>query len=140
VKADFVLDASVLVGWLSPRQADAYSDAIRVKLETAQALAPALLRAEYVNFLCTQVRKGVLTDKQAHSLLTSLGELPLRLDETPPSDAMLLSIALQFGLTSYDAFYLELSMRTGLPLATRDEALRTAARQARVELVPGLPG
>jgi predicted nucleic acid-binding protein len=135
VKADFVVDASVLAGWLSPRQADAYSDAIRVMLETACALAPPLLRAEYVNFLCTQVRKGVFSDEQAHELLMLLGELPIRLDRMPPSDAMLLSIALQFGLTSYDALYLELSMRTGLPLATRDKALRMAAGQARVGLV-----
>jgi predicted nucleic acid-binding protein len=139
MKTEFVLDASVLVGWLSPRQADAYSDAIRAMLETAYALAPALLRAEYVNFLCTQVKKGVFSDQRARELLALLGTLPIRLDRTPPSDATLLSIALQFGLTSYDALYLELSMRAGLPLATRDDALRAAAGAARVGLVPGFP-
>jgi predicted nucleic acid-binding protein len=35
-----------------------------------------------------------------------------------------------FGLTMYDAAYLELALRRGLPLASLDEQLRAAMRKA----------
>jgi predicted nucleic acid-binding protein len=41
-----------------------------------------------------------------------------------------------YHLTAYDAAYLELAMRAGLPLATQDERLRAAATQAGVPLIP----
>jgi predicted nucleic acid-binding protein len=50
---------------------------------------------------------------------------------------MTLALAGKHGLTSYDAAYLELALRRGLPLATRDRELRKAARSERVPLLPG---
>jgi predicted nucleic acid-binding protein len=44
----------------------------------------------------------------------------------------LLSLALRFQLTSYDAAYLELALRLQLPIATRDDALAEAAWAAGV--------
>jgi predicted nucleic acid-binding protein len=44
----------------------------------------------------------------------------------------LLSLALRFQLTSYDAAYLELALRLQLPIATRDDALVEAAWAAGV--------
>ncbi|MCU0966242.1 MAG: hypothetical protein MUF08_14610 [Burkholderiaceae bacterium] len=42
---------------------------------------------------------------------------------------------LRFGLSSYDAAYLELALRRQLPVATQDEALRAAALAAGVGCV-----
>jgi len=42
----------------------------------------------------------------------------------------------QHKLTAYDATYLELALRRGLPLATRDKPLAAAAQKAGVELLP----
>ena len=39
------------------------------------------------------------------------------------------------GLTTYDAAYLDLAMREGLPLATQDGDLRLAAARVGVELI-----
>ena len=50
--------------------------------------------------------------------------------------ATLLSLALRFQLTSYDAAYLELAMRASLPLATLDKDLRSAARKVGVTVLP----
>jgi len=58
--------------------------------------------------------------------------LPIRIDRSPPSPAALLHLAMRFGLTSYDAAYLELAMRLQLPIATRDHALADAAWAAGV--------
>jgi predicted nucleic acid-binding protein len=44
-------------------------------------------------------------------------------------------MALQYGLTSYDAAYLHLAMRLQLPIATKDSALREAATRAGVSIV-----
>jgi len=41
----------------------------------------------------------------------------------------------QYSLTAYDAAYLDLALDSGLPLATLDEDLASAARKARVRLV-----
>jgi predicted nucleic acid-binding protein len=45
-----------------------------------------------------------------------------------------LSVAREHDLSAYDAAYLELALRKGLPLATLDTRLRNAARRAGVEL------
>ena len=41
-------------------------------------------------------------------------------------------LAARHGLSAYDAAYLELAMRRGLPLATRDDALLAAMTKAGV--------
>jgi predicted nucleic acid-binding protein len=45
-----------------------------------------------------------------------------------------MALALRHGLTLYDAVYLELAMRRGLPLASSDKALRRAAAAEGVTL------
>jgi len=46
-----------------------------------------------------------------------------------------LDLARQFRLSAYDAAYLELALREQLPLATLDDALQNAAREAGVALI-----
>ena len=48
-----------------------------------------------------------------------------------------MALAHEHGLTAYDAAYLELAMRLGLPLATGDRSLAAAARRAAVVLLNG---
>lgn len=48
------------------------------------------------------------------------------------SGCPLFELAMRFNLSSYDAAYLELAMRHGLPLATQDEQLKLAATAAKV--------
>lgn len=43
-----------------------------------------------------------------------------------------LSLARRFKLSAYDATYLELALRLGLPLATLDRTLKAAAKGAGV--------
>jgi predicted nucleic acid-binding protein len=46
-----------------------------------------------------------------------------------------LLLAVDYGLTAYDAVYLELAQRRKLPLATLDDDLRKAAKKAKVKLI-----
>ncbi len=52
-----------------------------------------------------------------------------------PGPGAILSLALRYDLSSYDAAYLELALRKQLPIATQDEALREAAWAAGVGVV-----
>ena len=57
-----------------------------------------------------------------------------RLTLRPAWDAVI-RVATKHHLTAYDATYLELAKRTGLPLATLDGELRKAVQAANVVLV-----
>jgi len=123
----FVLDNSVLVGWFLGNQADSYSDAVAAQLKCVDAHAPWLLQLEFTNVLRTACRRRAVPVETAHTIIDVINQLPIHIDQTPPQPATLLSLALRFGLTSYDAAYLELALRLQRPLATRDSDLAEAA-------------
>jgi predicted nucleic acid-binding protein len=49
----------------------------------------------------------------------------------------ILPIAREYGLSAYDAAYLDVAVRHGVPLATLDSALRKAGQKAGVEIFTG---
>ena len=71
--------------------------------------------------------------------LTELGALAITVDAETDANAWAATLRLskRFGLTVYDAAYLELAQRRKLPLATLDRALRAAARAAGMETLGG---
>ncbi len=128
----FVLDNSVLCGWFLASQASDYGDAIAHQLSQVDAHAPWLLQLEFSNVLRTACRRGTLPIALAREIVDRVTQLPIRIDGSPPLPATLLSLALRFNLTSYDAAYLELALRLQLPIATRDGDLAEAAWAAGV--------
>ena len=70
-------------------------------------------------------------------VLSELNDLPIVLDDETAAQAWSATIQLaeRHRLTVYDAAYLELAQRRGLPLASLDQELRTAAEVAGVALV-----
>lgn len=132
----FVLDNSVVAGWLLDSQASAYSDAIAQRLQTTRAIAPTLLPLEYTNVLRTACKRQKLIAAQAQEMLAVLAALPIDIDTAAPNPAQVFDLALRYDLTSYDALYLDLALRRSLPIATQDRALADAALVAGVGLVP----
>ncbi|MFN6337259.1 MAG: type II toxin-antitoxin system VapC family toxin [Cyanobacteriota bacterium] len=132
VATPFVLDNSVLCGWFLAAQATPYTEAVARQLPQSTAHAPWLLQLEFTNVLRTACRRGGLTLASAREIVDQVALLPIRIDPSPPPPASLLSLALRFQLTSYDAAYLELALRLQLPIATRDEELAEAAWAAGV--------
>jgi predicted nucleic acid-binding protein len=131
----FVIDNSVVCGWLIRQQASAYADAIAVRLQNERATAPAIWELELANVMRTACLRQRLTAEQAQEMLIEVCTLPIEVDRQGASPAALLSIALRFGLSSYDAAYLELALRSQWPIATTDAALREAARASGVGVV-----
>jgi len=127
VATPFVLDNSVLCGWFLANQATDYGDAVARQLAQHDAHAPWLLQLEFANVLRTAIRRGNLEISAARELVDQVALLPIRIDPSPPTPATLLSLALRFNLTSYDAAYLELALRLQRPIATRDADLAEAA-------------
>ena len=131
----FVIDNSVVSGWLLQNQATAYSEAVATLLQTRRAVAPPLLRLEYTNVLRTACKRQRLSAEQAYEMLAMLGELPIDLDSSVSTGPQLLDLALRHDLTAYDATYLDVALRRGAPIATQDAALANAARAAGLGVV-----
>ena len=74
--------------------------------------------------------------EKAHGFLEDLRPLDITVDEE--STAYIFGdvhrLAVDYGLSGYDASYLELAIRKGLPLATLDDQLMRAASASGVEL------
>jgi len=65
-----------------------------------------------------------------------VGTLPIEIDAGPaPGQRQLFELAMRCKLSSYDAAYLELAMRHGLPIATQDEQLKEAAIAAGIAIL-----
>lgn len=134
----FVLDCSVAVAWCIEDEAAAETDALLERAASEGALAPGLWPLELANVLLQAVRRRRLEVADAMARLELLRALPIRIDEATAERAWreTLALARSEGLTAYDAAYLELAMRAGLPLASRDRELRQAAGCNGVALLP----
>lgn len=131
----FVIDNSVVSGWYLDNQATPYSQAVAERLQDDRAWAPALWELELTNVLRTSCLRQRMTAQSAQAVLVHLGSLPIAVDREPVPPRELLALALRFGLSSYDAAYLELALRRQLPIATQDADLRMAAVAAGVGAV-----
>lgn len=132
----FVLDNSVVTGWYLPDQATAYTESVAIRLEADRALVPALWQLELANVLKTACTRGKLGMLAARQILDALSQLPIDVDTGPaPGQRQLFELAMRHRLCSYDAAYLELAMRHGLPIATQDLELKDAALVAGVEVL-----
>ena len=131
----FVLDNSVVSGWFINDKSRAYSELIATRLQTVRAIAPPLLQLEYTNVMRTACKRQKMIAAQAHQIVAMLAELPIDIDNASLHPSQVLDLALRYDLTSYDAVYLDLALRRGLPIATRDQALADAALVAGVVVV-----
>jgi predicted nucleic acid-binding protein len=136
----FVLDNTVTMAWCFAEEATDLSETLLRRLSdlTDSAVVPALWLYEVVNVTELAVRKERITAEKARAFLESLADLPIEI-ENPGVTQMFTfvrALASQYRLTAYDASYLELALRHGLPIASSDKALVKASRAAGVSLVP----
>jgi predicted nucleic acid-binding protein len=131
----FVLDNSVVSGWYLAKQATPYTDAVLDKLRHDTAIVPPLWELELANVTRTAAKRGILTEDQARLAVSFVLGLPISVDRATVPPERVLSLALTYDLTAYDAAYLELALRTKLPLAANDGPLRVAAERAGIDLL-----
>jgi predicted nucleic acid-binding protein len=131
-----VLDASFAIAMvLDDEVAD---ETLVQKVVDEGAIVATHWRLEVANALTTSVRRKRIGSARREAALMSLDALSLAIDPHAPSFAFaeLVTLADRHGLTVYDAAYLELAIRTSLPLASLDRGLRTAAIREGVVVLP----
>jgi predicted nucleic acid-binding protein len=135
-QAAFVLDNSISLSWCLGDESDEYPTRVLLALRTTRARVPSLWPYEVANGLAVSERRNRLTPAGLQRALADLAALPIEVDPASHERGMgeVLALARQERLTAYDAAYLELAMREGLPIATLDQEIRAAAGRLGVEL------
>jgi predicted nucleic acid-binding protein len=130
-----VLDASVAVAWCLPDEHTAYGEGVLDLLASGiEAVVPAIWPFEVANALLVSERRKRTTAQQVTSILERISDFPITVDPIRMSRAFgtILLLARQEELTEYDAAYIDLALREGLPLATLDDRLGAAARNVGI--------
>jgi predicted nucleic acid-binding protein len=138
VNAGLVLDCSVAVSWCFEDEASPATDAVLERVRDAGARVPTLWHLELGNVLIQAERRERLSAVDTATFLSLIGALPIVTVDENPARALgdVLTLARAEDLTAYDAGYLELAIREGLPLAARDRSLVDAARRRGVAVLP----
>jgi predicted nucleic acid-binding protein len=131
-----IIDSSIATAWCSRSQATPISDAAFEAAIEHGALVPARFALEVANSLWQLERRGRIATAAVDEFFAHLARIAIEVDPVAASivQAAMLNVARKHDLTVYDAAYLELALRTGLPLATRDGALARATREAGATL------
>jgi predicted nucleic acid-binding protein len=134
---DLVLDASVALSWCFKNEATALGDQVLERLAIESASVPAIWHLEIANVLVLSERRGRITAANSSEFIALVETLDVVVDEETPSRAVghVFDLARAERLTAYDAAYLELAMRLGLPLASKDTDLCDAAERLGVSVL-----
>lgn len=133
-----VLDASVALAWSFKDEVSPYAASIVGSIKNRRAVAPVIWPLEVNNALISAVRRRRIDELLATRIRHTLDSLPLDIDAEVAVTALgqrILRLGIDHGLSAYDASYLELAMRRGLPLATEDQKLVRAATDTGVRLL-----
>jgi len=133
----FILDASVTLCWCFENQATQYTEAIFERLAGGEeASVPFIWPLEVANVLLMAERRRALKLAQVTGFLEQLSAWPIQVDTLGVDRAFqqILNAARSHNLSTYDAAYLELAVRQGLPLATLDKDLTKAANAVGVKI------
>lgn len=134
----FVADASVALSWCFEDEADAWTDGLLDRLRSeGQIIVPAHWPTEVSNGMSMGLRRKRIQPDRPALFWDELALLPIEVEPplSPNQAKTVLALCQQYGLTVYDAAYLELAKRKGLPLATLDSALLKAAPLESVALI-----
>jgi predicted nucleic acid-binding protein len=127
-----VVDASVALAWIFQDETSDYAERVLQAFGNGTILVPAHWTLEVTNALLSAERKGQISVDDSVKCLELIEKLPISVDGRTADKAIsnTLAIARAHGLTSYDAAYLELSLREAVALATLDSALAQACKRA----------
>jgi len=132
-----VVDASVALAWCFPDEASGYADDMLVALNGHAVMVPAVWSLEVANALLVGERRKRLRQPEILRFVTLLEGLSILQDAQAVNESVnrVLPVAREYGLSAYDAAYLELALRHSAPLATLDTDLRRAARRAGIRIL-----
>lgn len=133
----FVLDASLALAWSFDDEPEPGGGLGLDLLSREQAVVPAVWSLEVSNALVIAERQGRISRTYSTRLASVLRGFSIEAEPVTTRRALgeILDLARDYGLTTYDAAYLEIAIRRTLPLATLDGRLRAAAERAGVGVI-----
>jgi predicted nucleic acid-binding protein len=133
----FVVDASIVVKWFLEDEMTRDADVVLDRVRNDGAVVPALFRWETQNVLTRAVLDGRLTRELLDVALEELAALPIAVEH--PGQRLFFGgetdLALRYDITPYDAAYLAVAIDYRLDLATADNELARAARDADIRVM-----
>lgn len=136
----FVLDCSIAISWCLKDENNDYADEalalLQTNVGTVEAVVPGIWSLEIVNTLLVSERRQRLTSTQVQAAIALFESMAIVVDQLTARAALHETLALgrDYNLAAYDAAYLELAIRRGLPIATSDSRLAQAASACGVFL------
>jgi predicted nucleic acid-binding protein len=125
------------MAWCFEDETSRYAEAVLDLLAEATAFVPSIWPLEVGNVLLVAERNHRLSEAESARFIALLSDLPIEVDQETP-DRMIKEIwalARKHHLSTYDASYLDLAMRKGLPIATKDKKLLAAAKRSQVPIL-----
>lgn len=132
---EFVLDASVALSWCFPDESNDYANMVLQRFKTDTAAVPAIWSLEVSNALVVGYRRSRMSLEQVQTAAKLLSGLEIMVDTVSTVHVLhkTLNVALAYGLSAYDAAYLDLAQRLKCPMATADTKLYQAAKSIGIE-------
>jgi predicted nucleic acid-binding protein len=126
------------LAWYFDDEASSAVDSVLADVVRHGAVVSALWRLEVANGFQSAIRRKRIDQRYRDDSLAELRLLPIEIDSE--CDTRVWSFALpladRFGLSVYDACYLELAQRRDLPLGTLDARLRSAGAALGLRTTP----
>ncbi len=137
MSAAFVLDCSVAMTWCFHDEATDATRELLLRLDEETALVPSFWFLEVANVLALAEKKKRIDFGRSIDFIDDLLSLNIETDPFNHTAAFsdILPLSRHYGLTTYDALYLELASREDIPLATLDKKLAAAAKREHVQLL-----
>ena len=132
-----VVDASIALSWALPDESSVYAEAVLAVAERDGVRVHDLWAREVANGLAIAYRRKRLTSDDERAFLAALSRLNIGVERAPSAINAIhdgAAAAMRYGLTAYDAAYVDLAAREGLRLATLDAAMRKAAQESQVAI------
>ena len=133
----WVIDCSFAAALFLPDKASArVHEFFRTAAEPYEFSVPTLWWYELTNVIAVAERRKILKDAQIDSIIELFGKFPLKTDASfgLPFAHRIYEISRTYGLSSYDASYLELALRIHAPMATLDKELTQAAEACGIAI------
>lgn len=133
----FVLDSSIALSWCFENESSDAAYRLLDRIRADSAAVPNLWHVEVANVLVLAERRRRITLADSAEFIALLESLQISVDDETSSRAFsrVLDLAREERLTAYDAAYLELAMRLGVPLASKDGDLCKAAERVGVTVL-----
>jgi predicted nucleic acid-binding protein len=132
-----VVDASVALAWALPDESSAYADAVLAVVEQEGLRVPEIWAREIANGLAVAYLRKRIASADERAFLAALSHLSIDVEEASAALTIIrdgTAAAMRYGLTAYDAAYVDLASREKLVLATLDAPMRKAAEQSGIAI------